>query len=140
MIGPVKNSGPVEYHTCLPRGSVIVTDDTSSSYDLSLGTDFDTSDERELDIKWNLSNDGVSVYEIFVQVGSNSPVLLGRTDDASQSHFRWNEDNANVESPFSSGPQFGESYSFSVAGVPEIDSAPVVGPVSNLGPVEFEQK
>ncbi len=141
VIGPIRNAGPVEYYSAVPSGQVIVTDDMSTQFDLSNGKDFDNQSERELVIRWNLPNVNASDFEISVIIdGSAQSQLLGRTGSGAVSHFRWNEQNNLVESPFDNGPLFNHTYTFEIRGIAGPNLPAFAGPFSNQGPVEFIEK
>lgn len=130
----VANFKPTPTPTIAPSGSVTVTDDINSTIDLSNSEDIDTSNERELVVRWQVSGYSAKDYHVYVQVdGSSKMQYLGRPGDGQATYYRWNSNSRIVTGPFKKGPESGHSYLFSIYA---INSKPF-GPIKAAGPVKY---
>lgn len=104
----------------VPVDSVMVTDDLYSAEDLVGKYDQDDPEQRALTIRWNMTNVEVEDYHIWVLVNNSQPALyLGRTGDGDATYFEWEQNAQLLSTAFAEGPEFGNSYLFTVHGLKE---------------------
>jgi hypothetical protein len=143
--------GPTVQPTVEPElrpGQAIVTDDLTTTEDLSRGEDLDSQDERMLVIRWKFSGSDYTDFHVYVKTQKGSFVYLGRTTTGDVSYLVWaNEelrsqlqDYVKIKDQFEDGPQFGQSYMFKVYGITTAGKGPVRGPLLTKGFVEFKEK
>ena len=108
VAGPFTHAGPVDFLSSIvivPDNKVIVTDDITSTVDLSNDIDYDNENERELAILWNLPYSDVNSYHVYVQIdGQPGRNYLGRTVDGNQHYLRWRADEPRLNSAYADGP------------------------------------
>jgi PKD repeat protein len=135
--GPVTTEGPVQLLTL-----VSVTDDVSSTADLSGGQDADTDEERGLALKWEYDSDAMNVAdiaEVHIYVKKASEITYSYLGKSSSQSFVWESGSANTAPAFADGPQFGESYSFIIYALTTSGTPHHYGFCSTLGAVEMVQ-
>jgi len=86
--------------------------------------DFDDPSNRVLVVRWNFGDEVIEDTHIYIRVNGGDSIFLGRTNDGVATYFEWTE-GARYVNPnhLSEGPQFGDSYQFSVFGLRK-DHAP----------------
>ncbi|HPA45804.1 MAG TPA: S8 family serine peptidase [bacterium] len=126
------------------RYSVVVTDTVNTFADLSSGTDYDSNNNRQLVIRWNLDPGAVRLTDIqdvhvYVRVNSTGEYeYLGNAGSSTAIHFEWKSGLTSVVNPrFQSGPVFGEIYQFRIFVLTRSGSPFFYGPYDNAGPIRF---
>ncbi len=140
VYGPYQQTGSVAY-----RSWITVTDNLITTSDLSNGQDADPADGRSLVIRFNLDEEGINLsniadYHIYVSTGGGGFVYLGRTNNGTARSFEWGELTAPsplVNDAFENGPQFGNSYRFSVYPITQSGDPRFYGPFQNAGAVDY---
>ena len=125
----------------IPLGSVVVMDDLRSTEDLSNGQDKDSSDNRELVIRWNLNFEYVVDFQVYVQVDSEKSIYMGHTGSGKISYLDWKPNASTLVDPFLIGPQTGHSYLFFVSPLitpPSVKQPIAAGQFPNAGPVAYK--
>ncbi|NPU98949.1 MAG: hypothetical protein HPY51_17270 [Candidatus Omnitrophica bacterium] len=146
--GPLAAAGPVLFRTSasggetpapeIPVNTVIITDDIDSYEDLSNGQDTDPKNKRELVIRWNFGDVKAKDFHIYVVGDTLLPIqYLGRTGNGNTNLFRWRENSHFLAQVFHPGPQPGHAYRFFVFAITDKANKPVIGPITNAGPVQF---
>jgi hypothetical protein len=123
-------------------GQVTVTDTLETVDDLSGGTDYDSDDERELVIWWDVDEDidisDIWYFEFLVQVdGDGDFVYLGRSSNNRDEYFEWADHNPRLDSEFRDGPEFGHSYLIRVQPIQRNNSSNTYESADANGSIEF---
>ncbi len=139
VYGPFTHAGPVEF---LPI--ITVTDNLSSSVDLSNGSDYDASSSRDLVIRWtfdpsDLDQNNIRDYHLYVKADQEPYRFLGKTGNGTAEFFEWKEGTPLLSPTFQHGPEFGHTYRFKVYAIKSSGAPPFYGPFDNIGPVEYLQ-
>lgn len=118
------------------KNQLIVTDDLSTTVDLSGGYDIDPPDARILALRWNIDLQKITDIHLYIRVnGEQYPwVYLGRTGGAAE-HYEWRMNAPLVADQFSNGPEFNNFYEFMLYGLEEQRTAVVL---QNSAPVWFQ--
>lgn len=144
------NGEPAFYGPFTANGSVTflpfltVTDDATTTADLSNGFDADPVDNRNLAIRWNVDPTDIDFsniqdFHIYVQTDkAGNYTYLGRTGNSNATYFLWTQGSFYTSRAFLNGPQFGHAYSFRLYIIKKSGTPSAYGPGSSLGPVEFQ--
>jgi PKD repeat protein len=149
--GPVATATPEPEPTATPTVTpkptepavtqfITVTDSMTTFDDLSNYADFDSLNNRQLVIRWNLQELGIQPeqvqnIQIYVRTGSAPYALLAQTSAAS-SAFEWST-RSNVTRPFQAGPAFGSNYAFRIYVISKSGEPTQWGPFDTRGDVAF---
>lgn len=118
--------------------AVAVTDDPTSTQDLSYKGDRDPDSERELVIRWNGTFSSLSDVKIFVQTNFEGDYeLLAKLDGTEARELRWNDSNPLIAEKFQNGPQFYQFYQFMLTGNATVENQIVPVSQTNAAPVYF---
>ena len=118
--------------------TVIVTDDITSSDDLSGGIDEDGESERCLVIRWNLAYEDIRDTHVYVSIDGGQYNYLGRTGNPSERHLEWKEGTtATLKQQYLDGPEYGHCYSFAVYVITQSGVPHHYGPVQTKGEVQY---
>ncbi len=123
---------------------IIVTDDLTTTEDLSGGTDYDAPGDRALVIRadWTLAGidvENIRDMHVYVKVDGTLPWLyLGRTASGDDSILEWRDNNPHIFALFRDGPQFGKTYQFRVYAIKKHGFPIFYGPYENAAPVSYE--
>jgi hypothetical protein len=138
--GPITVNGPISYTAgsvlspelaafdfggVQMQSTVTVTDDLTTTADLSGGTDTDTSGDEALVIRWHndeiilngqtLDPSAITDIHVFTSVNGDPLSYLGRTNNPNTSFFEWRANNGNIlTTPFLNGPQPNTLYHFAI--------------------------
>ena len=106
----------------VPANTVMVTDDLYSTENLVGKYDQDDASERVLTIRWNWSKPDTAItdFHIWVLVNNSEPALyVGHTKSGETTHYEWKKGAKFVAPAFAEGPEFGNTYLFSIFGISE---------------------
>ncbi len=125
--------------------NVRVTDDAQSSEDLSGFADFDTPDNRELVIQWDMSETGIDpidirryhIYLITPESENDDETYFADTRIGDITSIQWHPGNPLIAPRFSNGPQFNTSYKFAIYALTHSGSPYAHGPFENSAFVEY---
>jgi hypothetical protein len=120
--------------------SVIVTDSINTFDDLSNGQDIDMPGNKELVIRWSpaLLVDAKEVEVKMLIDGEGELLLLGSTKNPEELALRWFLGSKDIVGRFKGGPIPNHSYRFYVYIHLKKGPKTIVGPFSNIGPVDFK--
>ncbi len=97
--------------------TVVITDDLQTMENLAGKTDEDSEEHRALALRWNIENELVNSYHIYITIDDQPSSFLTAINDIDISYFLWEEGIKGVKETFRDGPQFGHQYQFSVIGI-----------------------
>ncbi len=121
-----------------PSVQVYVEDYLDAGVDLSNDQDEDSPDDRQLVVRWNVSEMDVKDYHIYVLTDRTGKAqYLGRTGSDDANAFIWSNQNRLVAGHFKQGPQFGHLYQFYVYVLKSKGPKAFTGPYTHAGPVQF---
>ena len=106
----------------VPPNTVVITDDLYSTGDLAGKYDQDEKTDRVLIIRWNWDKGEaeISDFHIWVLVNNSKPALyVGHTKSGQSIYFEWRRGGKFTAPAFAEGPEFGNTYLFSVFGISE---------------------
>ncbi len=122
---PTPTSTPSRTYTPTPRGTptpsqyqnqtVFIYDNAGDTAgDLTGQTDFDSIDNRNLTIAWNVEQGNATDWHIYIRKGFGGMKFLGRTADGTATHFDWFAGAEYLEKESIGGPDFNSVYFFRV--------------------------
>ncbi len=96
--------------------SIQVYDNSSSTQDLSGSTDFDTANNLQLVVEWEVDDPEVTDWHVYAQVDIYGYFYVGRTGSGAVQRFEW-PGSTLIDSDQAHGPALGHTYRFQTIGL-----------------------